>query len=152
MGKTKEPAIGQTPRTRKAVGRPPKLSPLDRAVVYEAFNAYIENEEDPTIVGFCAWNDTAISYKLTKDNMYDWSEFSELRKRAIEKQEANLLKKAGNGSYNATIAIFRLKQPQHGYSDRVDSDITSKGEQLGQAISPEQAAQLLKLRAERASS
>lgn len=128
-------------------GRPPKLNTEQKAEVLEAFREYITVEEDPTIVGFCAWDNVAIQYSITKDNIHDWDEFTELRKRAIEKQEANLLKKAGNNTYNPTIAIFRLKQPQHGYRDRVDSDITSGGEKIGVGLNADQAEQLIRARA-----
>lgn len=140
-----EPTIGQ--QSKHPGGRPRKLTVEQTLKVYNAFEKYINTEDDPTIVGFCAFDKTAIKYKLTKDNIHDWVEFSELRKRAIQKQEATLLKLAGNGKYNPTVAIFRLKQPQHGYKDRVDSDITSGGEKLGLGLTPEQADQLLKIRA-----
>jgi hypothetical protein len=127
-------------------GRPPKLNEEERKEVLEAFTNYIDIEPDPTIVGFCAWDSVAIQYSITKDNLYDWDEFSELRKRAIEKQEAYLIKNAGKNQYNPTIAIFRLKQPQHGYKDRIDTDITSGGEKIGN-LNAGQADQLIRARA-----
>lgn len=140
------------PKEKHLGGRPPKLTEEERAEVLEAFKLYIQNENDPTIVGFCAWDSVAIQYSITKDNLYDWEEFSELRKRAIEKQEAYLIKNAGSNTYNPTIAIFRLKQPQHGYKDRIDSDITSGGEKLEVGLSASQTDQLLRARALRESS
>lgn len=106
------------------VGAPSKLTDEQKQEVYTAFSDYIVEKDDPTIVGFCAWDEIAIQYNVTKDNMHDWKEFSELRKRAIGKQEAHLLKEGGAGKYNPAIAIFRLKQPQHGYSDRTQVDNT----------------------------
>lgn len=142
-----EPSIGQN--TKHAGGRPPKLTAPERAEVYEAFKEYILDNEDPTLVGFIATNQTAIDYEVSRDNVNDWQEFSTLIKRCIVKQEHYLLTKGGEGKYNPTLAIFRLKQPQHGYKDRTETDITSKGEQVGQTISSEQAAQLIALRAKR---
>ena len=115
---------------KHAGGRPPKLTPLERAEVYEALRLYIERTPDPTVVGFCAWDPVGIKYRMSKTNMYDWEEFSPLIKQSIAKQEAFLLQAAGQGRYNATLAIFRLKQPQHGYRDRIDTDITSDGKSL----------------------
>lgn len=111
-------------------GRPPKLTKEERVEVYEAFRRYIERTPDPMIVGFCAWDPTAQKYMITKDNLYDWKEFSELRKIAIEKQEAYLVTGATTNRLNPTMAIFRLKQPQHGYKDKVEADLTSGGDKL----------------------
>lgn len=138
--------------TKNKGGRPPKLTPEQREEVLEAFQDYIQTTDDPTIAGFCAWHEVAIQYWITKDNLYDWGEFSELRKRAIEKQEAYLVKNGGEGKYNPTIAIFRLKQPQHGYKDRTETDITTAGEKIGTGLSAEQADQLIRARAARESS
>lgn len=132
-----------------AVGRPPKLSVEERAELLEAYILYIERTPDPTTVGFCAYDPVAAKYMITRDNLKDWPEFSPLQKYCIEKQEAYLLQAGGTGKYNPTMAIFRLKQPQHGYTDRMDSDITSKGQQIGAALSAEQAEQLIRARANR---
>jgi hypothetical protein len=109
-----------------AGGRPPKLTEEERAEVLEALRLYIEREPDPTIVGFCAWDSVARSYMVTRDNIKDWPEFSPLQKIAIEKQEAYLSKGAITGQLNATFAIFRLKQPQHGWTDKQEHENTHK--------------------------
>lgn len=148
-----EPTVGQTiteDKPKHAGGRPPKLTPVERQEVYDALVQYIRSEDDPTIAGFVSYNELALEYWVTDDNIYDWPEFSVLRKRAFKKCEAYLLKDGGSNKYNTALAIFRLKQPVHGYKDRTETDITSKGEQVGQSISPEQAEQLLRLRAKRA--
>jgi hypothetical protein len=110
-----------------AIGRPPKLTKLERARVFQALVDYIDRTPDPTIVGFVSWDPTPIELNVTDDNINDWEEFSRLRKRAVKKQEAYLLMGATTGKLNPTMAIFRLKQPVHGYKDRVDTDITSDG-------------------------
>lgn len=112
------------------VGRPPKLTPEQKAEVYTAFELYIKRTPDPTIVGFVSWDDVPLNYWVTDDDIDNWEEFYALRKRAIKKQEAFLVEAGGRGKYNPTMAIFRLKQPTHGYKDRIDSDITSGGESL----------------------
>jgi hypothetical protein len=115
---------------KHAGGRPPKLTPEERAEVLQAFRLYIERTPDPTLVGFVAFDPVPIKYMVTRDNIKDWDEFSPLQKIAIEKQEAFLLQAGGTGRYNTTLAIFRLKQPQHGYTDKVDADITSGGDKI----------------------
>jgi hypothetical protein len=134
------------------VGRPPKLTDEQREEVYTAFDEYIRNEPDPTVVHFVSSDETAMQYNVSRDNINDWEEFSTLQKKAIQKQEAYLLRNGGRGVYNPTMAIFRLKQPQHGYKDRIDSDITTGGEKIDAGISSSQVEQLLRARATRDSS
>lgn len=109
-------------------GAPSKLNPDEREEVLEAFEQYIIEEEDPTVVGFVANDETAIKYNVTRDNINDWDEFSTLKKRAITKQEAYLLKNGTQNKINPTLAIFRLKQPQHGYKDKFEQDISHSGQ------------------------
>lgn len=120
--------------TKKKVGRPLKLTEGEREAVYNAFSRFILDNADPRITKFISVDEVALQYNITKDNMYDWEEFSELRKRAINKQEDYLLENGGIGKYNPTIAIFRLKQPQHGYKDRVEQDITSDGKGIAPVL------------------
>lgn len=132
-------------------GRPPKLTDEERAEVYEALERYILNEDDPTVVGFVSYDDTAIKYSVTDDNIGDWQEFSGLRKRAIKKQEAYLLKFAGSNRYNPTIAIFRLKQPQHGYTDRSQVEQSGEVKHTYEELNDEQLDAAIKAREARIS-
>lgn len=102
-------------------------TPEEIAEIVNDFEEYIDHTDDPIIVGFCA---EYKKYRVNKDYISDHDEFTELRKSAIEKQEAYLVRNATRNKINPTVAIFRLKQPQHGYKDRVDSDITSGGDKL----------------------
>jgi hypothetical protein len=147
-----EPAVGQTIKPKHAGGRPPKLTPIEREQLYDAFKLYINRTPDPTVVGFVAYDPVPAKLYVTRENIKDWQEFSPLQKYCVEKQEAYLLQAGGVGKYNATLAIFRLKQPQHGYKDRVDSDITTNGNDVGTGITALQAEQLLKIRAARSDS
>lgn len=137
----------QTQPPRNKGGRPPKLTPEQREEVYIALEDYILRTDDPIIPEFVSENEVALQYNVTRDNLNDWGEFSTLIKRAVTKQESYLIKKGGAGKYNPTIAIFRLKQPQHGYKDKFETDITSDGERIG--LSAEQADQLIRARAKR---
>lgn len=68
---------------------------------------------------------------ITKQNIQDWDEFSYLVQKAIQKQESYLLGSIKtNKGLNPTIAIFRLKQPQHGYSDKQEQVITATVQSL----------------------
>lgn len=99
------------------VGAPQKYSPKQIAEIVEDLDNYIKGNADPTIVGFTSGY---TKYSINKDYISDHQEFSELRKKAIEKQENYLLYGATLNKLNPTVSIFRLKQPQHGYTDRQD--------------------------------
>lgn len=109
------------------VGRPPKFTEPVIAEIVKDLEYYIERTADPTIVGFTS---NYSKYMVHKEYIYDRTEFSQLVKKAIEKQESFLLYGATNNRLNASVSIFRLKQPQHGYKDRTETDITSKDEKI----------------------
>lgn len=101
-------------------GRPQMYTPEEIEEIRHDFEQYIHDKDDPTIVGFTSSYE---KYSVNKDYMSDHQEFSELRKKAIEKQEAYLLEGVTKNKLNATMGIFRLKQPQHGFTDRQQQDI-----------------------------
>lgn len=106
------------------VGRPPKLTPEQRQELLRRFEKYIQDTDDPTIAYFVSYDEMAIKYWVTKSQITnDWTEFSNLVKRAIAKQESYLIKQ----EKTPTMAIFRLKQPQHGYKDRIEQSVDITG-------------------------
>lgn len=109
------------------VGRPQMYTPEQIQEIVDDLAQYIETTDDPTIVGFTS---TYKKYPVNKDYISDHNEFSELRKRAVEKQEAYLLEGVTKNKLNPTMGIFRLKQPQHGYRDKSETDITSGGDKI----------------------
>lgn len=111
-------------------GRPKKLTAKQQAEVLKAFEDYIKRSYDPTVVGFCSYDPVALQYEINDSNLYDWDEFSGLIKRAIKKQEAYLVEGGTRNQLNVTMAIFRLKQPQHGYTDQKHVDHTTAGKEL----------------------
>lgn len=158
MSKAAEPVVGQEtlttetqiPDSKGLGGRPPKVDEETKQLIYQAFETYIYDTADPTVADFVTSVDICKDNRLLPHYIYNNQEFSELIKIGIAKQEAYLLKNGGNSTYNPTLAIFRLKQPQHGYRDR--QEITGDdGKDLIPEFTSEQAEQLLKLRAKRAS-
>ncbi len=107
-------------------GRPLKLTKGQRGEVFKALEQFIQDKIDPRLTNFVSYDKVALQYNITYDNIYDWEEFSVLRKEAIKKQEDYLLEYGGTGKYNPTMAIFRLKQPQHGYTDKQERDVSIK--------------------------
>lgn len=105
------------------------LSKVQMAELKADFAKYIEDTPDPTIATYCTVSPVAKKYWVTKENMYSWKALDPLTKRATTKQEAWLLEQGNNGK-NVIMAIFRLKQPVHGYRDKFEQDITSHGEKI----------------------
>lgn len=114
-------------------GRPQHFTPEQIEKIKQDFKLYIETEEDPTIVWFTSsypqiYSETlGRETRINKDYISDHEEFSELRKQAIEKQESYLQKWATKNQLNATMAVFRLKQPQHWFRDKTEVDNTING-------------------------
>jgi hypothetical protein len=108
-------------------GRPPKFTPEEINIIVADLDSYIRETDDPTISWFVSHYD---KYDVVDQYIFDREEFSGLVKRAIKKQEAYLLRGATKNELNSTFSLFRLKQPQHGYKDRTETDITSKGKAI----------------------
>jgi hypothetical protein len=94
------------------MGRPRKYNDEQVKEIQEQLEQYIEDTEIPIIVEF------AYQYNVSRDSLYDYDEFSTLIKRAIDKKEAQLERKALNNEIDRTMAIFSLKQL--GWSDKQD--------------------------------
>ena len=69
---------------------------------------------------------------VSRDTLYDWSskyeEFSYIMEQVSAEQEERLINNGLSGDYNPTIAKVLLTK--HGYHDKVDSDITTKGDKI----------------------
>lgn len=111
-------------------GRPQNFTAEQIEKIREDFKKYIEEKEDPTIVWFTSSYPPIYSKTLgretyiNKDYINDHDEFSELRTKAIQKQEAYLLDWVTKNRLNATMWVFRLKQPYHWYRDKVEQEIS----------------------------
>jgi len=78
----------------------------------------------PMVVGLCSY------IERSKAIIYDWAtqpdkQFSDIVKAIGEKQEEVLFNKSLIGEYNSTMS--KLMLTKHGYSDKVDTDLTSGG-------------------------
>lgn len=126
------------------VWRPQHFTPEQIQKMVDDLKAYIEREIDPTIVWFTSsypavWSETLQrDAYINKDFISDHDEFSELRKKAIEKQESYLMKWATQNELNATMSVFRLKQPQHWFTDRFETDNKNSNADVTEILSPEQ--------------
>ena len=103
-----------------AGGRPPKFSRKQLHELGENFKAYIEAEKIPIVAEFAARNG------LSKQFLYEQSEFFDLIKLCTTKKEAALESGALKGYLNSTMAIFSLKQL--GWRDK--QEVEHSGEQI----------------------
>ncbi|HEV8035480.1 terminase small subunit [Yoonia sp.] len=125
-------------------GRPRTYRP-DMA---EKARRYIANHDDyddpvPTVAGL------ACVLGVVRDTCYQWAkdedkpEFSDILDELAQKQERCLVRGGLMSDFNAPIAKMMLTK--HGYSDRVDTDLTTNGKDMPQQVTinmtPEQAAE-----------
>lgn len=114
---------------KRKPGRPSKFNTEQLTAIYNEFAEYIEGNDDPTLADFIATH----SWSLNKEYLSSRPEFSDLVTKAILKQEGFLLKQYKNPA----MAIFRLKQPQHGYTDK--REVESKSLNVDVQVAPELA-------------
>lgn len=101
-----------------AGGRPRTFTDDEVLDLVERFEDYIATTEIPIIAEFAYQND------VPRDILYDYDEFSTLRKKAIDKKEAQLERLGLSNQVDKTMAIFSLKQL--GWRDK--QDIEHSGE------------------------
>lgn len=98
---------------------------------------YLKNYKDygdeiPSIAGLSVVLDVA------RNTIYDWAsqedkrEFSNILQKILSEQEKTLMNNGLNGKFNSNIV--KLALGKHGYSDKVDTDITTKGKELPQPL------------------
>jgi hypothetical protein len=84
----------------------------------------------PTIEGL------ALHLGINKTTVYEWEskypEFSNVLEDLRAKQAKNLVDKGLSGDYNPVIAKLLLMK--HGYVEKTETDLTSKGEKITQVI------------------
>jgi hypothetical protein len=80
----------------------------------------------PTIEGLARFID------VHRDTLYEWAkihpEFSDILESIKAEQANKLINNGLSGDYNPTIA--KLLLTKHGYSDKIEQDLTSGGEKL----------------------
>lgn len=101
-----------------AGGRPAKCTPQEKEELAVALDKWIKATDYPLLTAFCLDDSVAQTYDLTEDNLQDWEEFTNLRKKALKKQVKYLDEGATANRVNATFAIFKLKQPAFGWTDK----------------------------------
>lgn len=133
------------------VGRPLKYATAEdmKRVCDMYFNECLEKDEPMTVAGLrVALDICRVTFDAYANGDYDeQGNFSATVKKAREFIEADKLKNSLKGKYNATIAIFDLKN-NHGYTDKIQNEHTGQDGQAmrlkvsGQELSDDQVKQI----------
>ena len=94
----------------------------DVDLLIEQLHEYIDGADDPQLSEFCLGQDKPCReylWQIAKNS----EELSYVIKKLHSKQEL-YLSRCGNGTLNPSMAIFRLKQPIHGYVDKTEQEVT----------------------------
>jgi len=111
-----------------SVGRPSKLTDEVLAAAAEyAGGGYIgHNEVIPTIEGLAA------CLSVARSSIYKWrdesTEFSDILEGILATQAKTLVNSGLMGDFNSTIT--KLMLTKHGYSDKIEQDVTSSDNSL----------------------
>lgn len=125
-----------------ATGAPNKLTVDEKKEVWKAFEKFVDENDYPTVTGFCANHKLGIKYKLISQNLKDWPQFSSLIKRANDKQAEYTEDMAQRGKMNPTWAIFKLKQPAFGWTDKQEVEHSGSLE-IKRGMNPEELDALI---------
>lgn len=110
-------------------GRPTIWSEEIEAKAWEYAQGGWESQGDavPMVVGLCLYIERSqtVIYEWAKD---EDKQFRDIVKAIGENQQVELFNKSLRGDYNASMA--KLMLTKHGYSDKVDSDVTSGGKTI----------------------
>ena len=104
-------------------GRPSKLTDalIEQAGRYAAKDYRLQGEVIPTIEGL------AVFLNVSRSTIYKWKgenqEFSDILESLMSMQAKELFSNGLTGDFNPTIT--KLILTKHGYSDRVEQDVTS---------------------------
>ena len=113
------------------IGKPIKYSQKEKLKILKELEEYIKREEYPSVSKFCT------VHGIAKQRLYEWAKdeklnsegkksyplgeyFTELIKLIHDKQEGFIEEHAMQGHIPPSFAIFKLKQPCIGWTDKTD--------------------------------
>ena len=114
---------------RDAGGRPTDLDDelIKRAMIYLCDGFKEVGEVVPTVAGLACF------LGKNRSTMYEWSkrsvEFSDILDGIAVTQENILVNNGLTGAFNAPVTKMMLTK--HGYSDKIEQDVTSNGQTVG---------------------
>lgn len=104
-------------------GRPSKLTDalIEKAGRYASKDYLLQDEVIPTVEGL------SVYLNVSRSTVYKWKgenqEFSDILEDLMARQAKELFSNGLRGDFNPTIT--KLILTKHGYSDRVEQDVTS---------------------------
>lgn len=133
------------------MARPTKLTPELKEKAYKYLITTLDNIEltDKGALAFVEVQlpsiaDFATYLDIHKETVYEWckidSEFSDYVKDISQEQEKRLINNGLGGLYAPKIVGMLLSK--HGYSEKTETDITTKGESLNNPIVTDLTKQL----------
>lgn len=131
-----------------AGGRPTEYTPelIEKAKDYLVNYKETYDHTVPTVAGL------SIVLDMSRTTMYTWGEdenkkeFSYILRNLKALQENALISRGLDGKFNSTIT--KLILTKHGYSDKIETDVTSKGNSISRNISDEEKVLYDKLAAD----
>ena len=124
--------LDMSEKTKRPVGRPSELTPD----VIECAWGYVRGgfrdvpNRVPSVAGL------AFVLGKSRECLYEWArqnqEFSDILEAISSTQEMMLLDGGLSGDFNPTIT--KLMMTKHGYSDKVETDVSSKGQSITPTI------------------
>lgn len=128
---------GETPESCNC-GRPPTYGEEILKKADEYLNRKDELDKDGKLIisRLPTRGGLAIYLGVSRDTLYEWArehkEFSDIMEWLGAIQEDDLINQGLSGRYNSTIAKVLLTK--HGYTDKIETDITSKGESINPVL------------------
>lgn len=126
---------GKTKKRKSNGGRPTKLTRelVNKTAQYlnvEIKNGGLYSGDLPTVAGL------SIYLGVSRESIYEWQsldnplakEFSDILGELNATQEYKLIGKSLRGEYNS--AITKLLLTKHGYTDKVQTDLTTNGKEM----------------------
>ena len=109
-------------------GRPTDYTPELIAKAREYVSSLPEDEKVPSIEGL------ALYIGITRKTIYEWisqenkQEFCDIVEAILAKQAKSLMNKGLDNTFNSSIVKLLLSK--HGYAEKTETDITTKGESV----------------------
>jgi hypothetical protein len=104
---------------KKRIGRPPTGN-YEIPMMVEIIDKYIDETALPIVKEVCLFNNWNYDYVMQLQRIHE--PLSQSIKKLLQKKEVALEKGALDGTYQQTMAIFSLKQPAHGWTDKLPED------------------------------
>lgn len=122
------------PKNKNNRGRGREWEPhYDRGTIAVALRQYVDENESPTVEGFCLSYDCSrrFFYKLLEEGD---KEIAHLHEKLMMKRESFIVENGMRNKINPIFGIFLLKQKCFGYRDKPAEEVAAKTEGSGGVV------------------